>query len=274
MYPFYNLAASTFYAVGCDGQPMCKEVLDLDVATYVSKPLPKINTTTFAIAYDLVAPGMIFELPSIPVCIADLLNMWNGSAVRYGNHSFSMEIDLNDPEKIVITNLGAYKVHLWTGIYNYHGSWEPNTSLRIPLDDFLDGSKVKTGPIIVNQNTHIADVTVYLYRRNTDAFYTRAESVIVPAGFYSSVESLVAILNSGITLRGERNGFIYQFITHYKKGLVYIGIEASHRQPDPSVLHFTPTSFASAFGVEDPFELLLRTNKKHIFSCSIHSMVV
>ena len=113
------------------------------------------------------------------------------------------------------------------------------------------------------------EMTAYLYRRNDKGFYTKIEYVTIPAGFYTNIHEFVAVLNSRIYMRGERNGFIYHFVV---MGPMTIGVEASHRQPEPSVLQINQTVECNGvyMGMFDvTMSLPLRTSKRIAFGGNV-----
>jgi hypothetical protein len=96
----------------------------------------------------------------------------------------------------------------------------------------------------------------------------REETIVLPRGVYKDIGYIAATLNQGVGLRGERNGFIYNFITRGGK----LAIEASHKQPEPSFMEIVPCNFG--LGLMEQDVLHLRTNEKLVFPFDVVSVIV
>ena len=108
----------------------------------------------------------------------------------------------------------------------------------------------------------------YLYHKKSVGFYTRSEVVNVPPGFYQNWDELVAAVNLNLTMRGERNGYIYHLYTKRTADGLHLGVAATHRQPEPSVLHVDP--MIDIFGQKERLELELRTNRRQLFEMPVY----
>jgi hypothetical protein len=109
---------------------------------------------------------------------------------------------------------------------------------------------------LVLQETPIFEITAYLHRKKAGMHYSRKDTVTLHPGIYYGIGNVAAGLNDSITMRGERNGFIYHFITRKGK----ISIESSHRQPDPSFLEIVP--LIKSMGLTEDTTLRLRTKER------------
>jgi hypothetical protein len=249
-YVFFNTDRRLVYE--SDAISLQHTTYDLDFAmeAFITQPLEGYvaNVYTFSLSTDVFNFETFYLSPEVNIAtIADLVNHWNAQAVNQAKHTLSMSPDYatTDGSYLYLTNTAGVKVNLWAGTQSYIGSWEPYEIRRIATQDFISPiipiiPSSPSSPIIVTQDLCIFEATSYLYRRRaktTNEYYTKTEIISVPAGYYSDIDTFVAVLNVYITMRGERNGFVYHFITDGKGRL---GIEATHRQPEPSVLTLKP----------------------------------
>lgn len=283
----YNTDTRTIYDV-YHGAPVSTTPMSDEVHAFLCTPLELVYTfTEYTFAYDSIFMYNMFSFPINATMeiskYADFINFWNAQAIKYGQHTLNMSPDFTDASYVILTNLSCDKVHLWAGKSknSYFGSWEPQETRRFPLMNFLNGYSYyeyhgNDMPILITKNTPVYEATAYLYRRKgrevTGDYYTKQEYVVLPAGMYKDMHTLVAIMNSNITLRGERNGYIYHFITD---GRGTLGMEATHRQPEPSSVVFKPLlsdyggciQFNNAFN--DEVTLPLRTSKRVYMACEL-----
>ena len=260
--------------------------MDHEIGVYLSTPLQlSYPPTTYSFSSESHFCPSRFSFGDsceLNTC-ADLVNNWNIKAVKFRRHTIAMNIDFADSNYIYMTNAAPTPVHLWAGTssHTYLGTWAGHEIRRMLISDFIagqlsDGVSVCRSPIIITHDTPVFEAVAYLYRKGgTGAFYPACETITIPAGYYHDVAMLVAVLNSRVQMRGERNGFIYHFITN---GKGRIGVEATHRQPEPSVLTLTKladlASQKAAIGLGATFEcqmsLPLRTAKRMFFEEDIH----
>ena len=219
----------------------------------------------FTAAFEGCSPGISFNIYSqSSQTLADLINVWNANAVKSMKHFLAMDADFTDSDNILLTNTSDFTYHLWLADgSHYYGAWMSGECRKVLISDimFPITQYAQTSiPIIVSQDTVLFETTAYLYRRNNSKFYTKSEVLTAPAGFYKSPYALVATLNSCIQMRGERNGYIYNFIYDSTRGL--LGVEATHRQPEPSTLQI---SHLSPYFTTTNTILPLRTAKRIYF---------
>lgn len=278
-YRLYNLGKSVEYQYDSHTAqvttvPIPDDTLIILNSSITKSPIPL--QPTYTVAIDNFYPGFSFTFTRPISTIAELVNEWNVQAVKFQKHCFSLEPDFHDNNYVYITNNSLNDMHVWCGSFSYLGMWKVQETKRFLISEFIlsdtfllsshpSPSPSIPSPIVISQDTHVFDFTAYLYRRNDKGFYTKTESVIIPAGFYANIYDFVAVLNTRIFMRGERNGFIYNFIV---SGDMKIGIEASHRQPEPSVLQVSNvTSLAYLIGMCDSMmSLPLRTSKRIHFT--------
>jgi len=265
---FFNLARMLMYESTCKGTTITSE-LNNEFAEFVSTPLAaSIDPIQVTFAYDGYYPAypFAFAQTSAITTIADLVNNWNAQAVKLGNHGLAMTPDYSDPTFVYMSNISDMTAHLWIGNV-YVGLWAPREIRHVSISEFTSPTPASTtSPIIVSQDTPILNVTAYLYRRTkTGGFYTKTETVTIPAGFYANTYSFVAMMNATIKIRGERNGFIYHFICDSNGN---IGVEATHRQPEPSMVVFEQVDLLACMniGIFDTINLPLRTAKRVHFN--------
>lgn len=219
--------------------------IDYTTMAIVQHPLPiEYVPTVYTFSFDSTFdPKMFNFITTNPInTIGDLINNWNAQAIKYGNHTLAMTPYYDDAAYVYITNVSDIPVHMWasSNISNYFGVWAPQEIRKVSVLDFVSMTftdyVLPPSPIIVTDTVSVFEATAYLYRRKASVvgeYYTKKELVMIHPGFYSDIVTFVAVLNSQIQMRGERNGFIYHFITD---GKCRIGLEATHRQPEPSVL--------------------------------------
>lgn len=263
-FSFFNVAGNKMYAtLNSETHTTCE--LDPGIASIVSRPIDTtVRRKTFVSTFDGCAPGLEFTitLPQGHKTLADLVNTWNANSVKLKKHILAMDADYSDPDYILLTNASDFICHVWADTYSYYGMWTPGEVRRFIITDFIADTiqAPAASPIIISQDIVLFEMTAYLYRRNKSGFYTKTDIAIVPSGFYKTPYALVATMNACITMRGERNGFIYNFIYDSATGL--LGVEASHRQPEPSTLELAPLS---PYLTASHMTLPLRTAKRIYF---------
>ncbi len=155
----------------------------------------------------------------------------------------------NEPMVLVANSqtLGAYVIGYWSG----------NEAVSVPLAAITSGGVPPSPYVIVLQDTPAFKFTAYLHRKKTNQpYYVREESVWLPKGVYTSMGHVAATLNQCITMRGERNGYIFHFVTHAGK----LSVEASHKQPEPSFMEIVPLHLG--FGLMEQDVVRLRTKER------------
>lgn len=155
----------------------------------------------------------------------------------------------NEPMILVANSptLGAYVI----------GHWHANEAVGVPLAAITSGHVQPSPYVIVLQDTTAFKCTAYLHRKKTNQpYYVREESVWLPKGVYTSIGHVAATLNQGITMRGERNGYIFHFVTHGGK----LSVEASHKQPEPSFMEIVPLH--TGLGLMEQDVVRLRTKER------------
>lgn len=215
---------------------------------------------------------------------ADFINHWNGKMIIHNQHSLYMY--LAETNQICVANTSTNGIYLFKETPHdpssspiYFGYYAPNTAYL--LNPALPSDPP---PYIIPQDTPIFHVRAYIYTsQDNQTHYTREEVTYARAGIYPDTGALVAMLNSGIQMRGQRNGFIYHFIhtplQKFSKGGVGSGtrlsIEASHRQPDPSFMEINPYPSALSLGfAQEKGVVLLRTKKRLDSASPVANLIV
>jgi hypothetical protein len=278
-FTLFNLPRGVFYESVFDannGLYTTTTPMSDDLAAYVQTPLASVYMpVTYSFAFQFATAPSVFSIYNTIETLADLVNAWNAQAIKFGNHTLAMSPDYTDASYVCITNTLDMQVHLWTGpsCDSYFGAWEAHETRRIAINDFAQGilsAPFLESPIIVTNDLFPFEATAYLYRRKANVmseYYTKNQTIIIPAGFYQNIHTLVAVLNANIHLRGERNGFIFNFITDGKSR---IGVEATHRQPEPSVLTLKPLLQSNQSSIfNEHMSLPLRTSKRMFFTNEI-----
>jgi hypothetical protein len=223
-----------------------------------------------------------FSVPNSDVCrfvsftinIQDLttnshlfVNAWNDP---FHGHVFTME--LAEEEYVMVSNMSNEPMILAASSSQYGayviGQWGANEVMKIHLRAFTTGV-FQTNPIvIVFQDTPIFKFTAYLHRKKTSQqYYAREEQIVLPKGVYIGIGHIAATLNQGITMRGERNGFIFHFVTRGGK----LCVEASHKQPEPSFLEVVPLH--TGLGLAEQDAMPLRTKERLEFPYSPYCLI-
>jgi hypothetical protein len=249
----YNVASRLVYtARPFEDKPMeTIDMLDETAAT-----IAKLVTGEFPVFYTITVEGQTasFQPSKEPTTLGDLVNSWNAQAL-IGNHSLHMVYDVAAPtETVHITSFAASTTYLFSGTTHFLGVWEPYECKPVAIADLLATSiPPLEHPTLVLQDTVLFVINAFLYRKNGAGYYTREEATILPAGFYWNIAEVIAMLNSRIAMRGERNGFIYHFVRSKING---ISAAATHRQPEPSSLEIYTAQDP------DPITMPLQTGKK------------
>ena len=261
-YPLINLGRRVAYFVQTDGERHTFTLSEEEVEFYSSQ-IDHVEQT-WIFAFDGLL-GSTFTIENGRT-VANFINRWNFSAIGHGHHTLAVYIDFS--YRITVINTCPIVVHLWGGD-KYKGSWAPGEMRVFTMAEFFSSS-FGPSPIMVMTTTPLFDVSAQLFRKRDAGFYTKTEVLSIPPGFYRDLESFVAMLNLSVSMRGERNGYIYNFfIRRTRKGESFIGVEASHRQPEPSSIVIRPSVAAEALGLLEEINLPLRTNRRTVFERSI-----
>ncbi len=190
----------------------------------------------------------------------------------------------NDPNHGHVWKMEIFNGDLWLGnqsgedmaLFAYNktsmvsygiGIWTSSEFRMVTFEELYEGGKM-VDTYLVLQEQPIFDVTAYLHRKKAGLHYSRKDTVVLKAGIYFGIGNVAASLNDSITMRGERNGYIYHFITRKGK----ICVESSHRQPDPSFLEIVP--LAKTLGLTDDTTLRLRTKERVDFEYGACPIIV
>ncbi len=220
-----------------------------------------MSTTFYSVPMADVSRTISFAFNEYFVSVDELVPRWNDPV---WGHVFSMNIDeqgiaiINNSQECMV--LFGYNSDSRTSFCV--DTWGGNEVKVVPEFALLNGGILE--PIVCFQDTPAFTITAYLHRKKTtNTHYARTEIVMLPKGLYFGVGSIAAALNQNVTLRGERNGYVYHFIT--KKGK--LSIESSHKQPEPSFMEIVP--MLHTLGMHDENVLRLRTKERVDFEYSV-----
>ncbi|NDB86943.1 MAG: hypothetical protein EB127_30285 [Alphaproteobacteria bacterium] len=295
----FNIPKQEKYTTMFDGTYVGKEVLHESDATILMTPVGGLVYSFFVIAYDNSYVGSFLKYSLEVRTLADFLNGWNATMINMvnndnynntsGNAYLFMSLDWLNPSQIFMTNPSNVATHLFAGPHKYLGEWQPFETKILEVGTFVHVSSssicnavssLGSKPIIVTCATPVLRMTAYIYRKKNAGYYIKEDVLVVPPGFYPSLDSFIACLNYNITMRGERNGYIFHFINGARNKnpssidqLVgnSIGVEAAHRQPDPSHVIFEPLH--TCLGLFDTVSLLLRTSKREYFPFEVANVI-
>lgn len=223
--------------------------MDLQNITFYSVPFADVDRT-ITFAFNEYFPS-VEELPA----------RWNdptfGHVFFLGMEEGGYAITNNSHECMVLL---GYNVSTRTSFCVE--TWAGNETKIIPFHTMTQGGISE--PIVCFQDAAAFTITAYLHRKKTtNTHYARKEIVVLPKGVYFGVGSIAAALNQKVTMRGERNGYIYHFIT--KKGK--LSIESSHKQPEPSFMEIVP--MLTGLGMPEESVLRLRTKERVDFDYGV-----
>lgn len=244
----------------------------------------------FTLTYDMTSPGTILHFKKAVYTLADLVNGWNMCAIQNGHdeqHLVMRPVSSSPQHKthvqIINTSCCTSTIHAFASTYGYIGCWRPGEEKKVPITSFTKAQTTTltlaqnvNGPIVVMQDRPVFKMTAYIYKKNTPTVCVIQETVVLRAGFYQNITALIALLNMNITMRGERNGFIYQFVqgkSSSSKGMT-MGVEAAHRQHEPSFLLIEPISSMLGAWEGEALTLHLRTSKRCMFECPVASVIM
>jgi len=222
------------------------------------------SITFYSIPIASVQRHVSFTIPNCCASLEDLANQWN------------------DPKHGHVITMSIYNDAVWLGnqsnedmiLYAFNmssqkgysiGFWNPSEFKEVPEDAFHKGSIMDT--YVAFTDIQAFAITAYLHRKKVGLHYSRKDIITLPAGVYFGLGAIAASLNDSIKMRGERNGYIYHFISRKGK----ICIESSHRQPDPSFLEISPLS--ASLGLMEDTTLRLRTKERVDFEYSVCSII-
>jgi hypothetical protein len=137
------------------------------------------------------------------------------------------------------------------------GFMEATETISVEMSVFKTGVLHSIPCVVVLEDTFVFKCTAYLHRKKiTQPYYAREEILCLPKGVYMGIGHVAATLNQEIVMRGERNGYIYHFVTHGGK----LSVEASHKQPEPSFMEIVPLH--NGLGLLDQDVVRLRTKER------------
>lgn len=219
---------------------------------------------------------MPFTFYSIPVIDIDRLvtfsidseNLQESWAVSSHLHVFSLHIDEDNTDTCYITNnsseimaLCAYENTTFSSFYI--GTWQPNEIKHLLFSTLYQGVFQPEYYFVLN-DTPVFQVTAYIHRKKkSSGTYARQETITIHKGVYQGLGAVATALNHSINMRGERNGYIFHFITLKGK----LSMEASHKQPEPSFMEIVP--LVSNLGLTEESVLRLRTKERVDFPYSM-----
>jgi hypothetical protein len=277
--PFYDIKNEKAHVTTLYGSLLSSLPLADDVRTVVSRLVPltsPIDNIFFTVVYDYTSPGLISRYTKPVSTIADLINGWNVQASQNAvKHELIMDHAGGDEDLVRLTNMSEHTIHLFASSHTYIGCWTSHESKYISATSFVTTTSTPcmsiSDPIVVMQDRLVFQLSAYIYKKKQQSdFIILTEDVMIPMGFYKDMTDLIAHMNKNIKMRGERNGFIYHF---YQGKNGRMGIESSHRQPDPSFLLIKPTSCVLGMWEDEPHTLYLRTNKKYMFENTIARVI-
>lgn len=167
----------------------------------------------------------------------------------------------NEENSIAICNCSDEQMMLVLGHtsigYSVLGIWQAGEVITLHLSTFVGMGFPALPYIAVMQDMNVFKCTAYLYRKKADQpYYIRDDIIRLPKGVYANIGHVAAALNQGIRMRGERNGFVFSFVTRGGK----LCMEASHKQPEPSFIEIQPLQ--TTFGLLNQDVLRLRTKER------------
>jgi hypothetical protein len=195
-----------------------------------------------------------------------------------------LSIQWNDPSHGHVITMTVHNDSMWLGnqsnedmiLYAFNmssqkgyciGSWNPCEFKEVSEDALYNGSNMMIDTYIAFSDIQAFSITAYLHRKKAGLHYSRKDVISLPAGVYFGLGAVAASLNDSIQMRGERNGYIYHFISRKGK----ICIESSHRQPDPSFLEIVPLTHS--MGLTEDTTLRLRTKERVDFEYNVCSII-
>jgi hypothetical protein len=265
MFTFFNKKRGLCYSADQQWLNRTNREMTAEEDSYTSAPLPKSDWSFFYLSQQIMYS---FSLHPKPCDVGSLVNAWNYQAVQHIAHPISMTPA--SEEDVLLTNTTDQCIYLYSDSHMI-AVLEGWSCVRVPHLCFYTKCEIIQPAVLVREDTPILFLRAYLYRKGNSSsgtYYIREETLVLPAGFYEDLGIMVATLNSSIAMRGERNGFIYNF--EQKRGK--LSIIATHRQPEPSSLEVTP--LVSTIGLEEACVLQLRTNKRLVFERPVCNMVL
>lgn len=247
----------------------------------LTSPLPPMENAYFTLTYNMTSPGIILHFKKAVHMLSDLINGWNMCAIQNGHeeqHIVMRPISVSSSYQkthVHVQNTSKYTIHVFAFTHGYVGCWSPYEEKQVPINSFTKAvgmtntTTVVNGPIVVMQDRPVFKMTAYIYKKTSTTVCVITENVVLRAGFYPNITALIAILNMNITMRGERNGYIYQFVQGKTSRAMTMGVEAAHRQHEPSFLLIEPVSSLLGAWEGEALTLHLRTSKRCMFECPV-----
>jgi hypothetical protein len=272
---FYDTAKGKLHIVDQNGTHITSTPMLPHILSVVESNVPALENDYFTLAYDTFFPGKLLQYVKTVSSVADLINGWNLLATTT-QHELIMSHVENDASHILLTNMGPRSLHLFSGTYGHVGVWQSYEQKVVNVTFLTSATQTMSHdpnlPILVMQDRPVFNMTAYIYKKKPEGeFYMLNDQVTIPAGFYANLCELVAIMNRNIKMRGERNGYIYHFIQG-KNGTM--GIEAAHRQPEPSFVLIEPLSTVLGMWEGEAHTLHLRTSKKYMFEYAVARIIM
>ena len=188
--------------------------------------------------------------------VSDFINSANASSV---NAPFIFTPF--DAHSILVHNTNLEPIMF----FNKHGVFltklESGFCTHVRVCDLFSAPEIPLPYFLVPDDLHVCSVFADLHRKKNAGAYQLYEDVIMPKGYYASIDELAHALNSTVRMKGERNGGIFKFVPSAKRPV--LRIIAHHRQPLPSQLGVTCAEGSKMVGLAGTRTMFLG-NKKFI----------
>lgn len=271
MLSIYNLASKVAYVCqDRSGANHTTRALDeMDIEMLSTKYEVKLNIDINIVVASNVSNPSKVQWSRREMDLASIMNALNRPFMK-GTSPLVFELLSMCPDELVITNTCNEDAHIFLYADQYVGVVPAGGATMVEVNHLINlvspsALASDERPYVVVGDVPILRLKATLQRKNFGGSYVREETLVIKSGVFHDEEEFVEHINKCITMRGERNGFIYHI--EMKDGVLVV--HATHRQPNGSFIEITP--LYPLVGINKRVTFPLRTKGKVEFdwSCGI-----
>jgi hypothetical protein len=264
----YNLDTTTMYVYNTDRDLQERTTIkDTEVDALRSEKRIKCNVDSIIVSPSRIRDSPIIKLQRGATTLASIINIFNYQFIQ-GKSPIALDVICADNDVVMVFNYSDEDAYIYTYYYDLVAKVPSQNAIMLDVEHLVNGSignhlslEGAQAPFAVVESVRLLHVRATLCRKNGGESYIREETLTVSPGLFMSGNAFADHINSCITMRGERNGFIYHVVFNETYDL--LEVHASHRQPFPSEITFTPLH--TFIGLDGKESMPLRTRAKVMF---------
>lgn len=263
----YDLASKVAYV--CDDRLMLThrtvEIDEMDMEILSASYEVGLNIDCTIVLPSQPSKSAKVQLVKGQMDVASIINKFNRLYIK-GKSPLIVEYLSICGDEVMVTNTCNEDVFLYLYVYDVIEVIPAGGTCMIAAPRFLNTRRRDDDfvvPYVITSEVPILHLKATLQRKNNGGFYTREETLTITSGFFKSEEELVDHINKCITMRGERNGFIYHVEIKYGEFIIH----ATHRQPKGSTIEVTPMLWTIGFPKKATFPIVTKAKLVGSFQC-------